>query len=77
MAVRATVYGTASRLMPEKKAKRAKKGEPAERGSKLSLYGLSLEDALRAAAKTGRPPPLESQKPKSQRKKRTKPPAKA
>jgi hypothetical protein len=41
---------------------------------KLSLFPLSIEDALRAAAKTGRPPPLESQKPKRrQRKKRTKP----
>jgi hypothetical protein len=40
---------------------------------KLSLFPLSIEDALRAAAKTGRPPPLESQKPKTPRKKRTKP----
>jgi hypothetical protein len=42
------------------------------RGGKISLYGLSVEDALLAAAKTGRSPPLESQKPKRQRKKRTK-----
>jgi hypothetical protein len=54
-------------------AHRAKKAEKPERGSKISLYGLSVEDALRAAAKTGRPPPLEPQKPKRQRKKRTKP----
>jgi hypothetical protein len=47
--------------------------ERTEDRRKLSLYGLSIEDALRAAAKTGRPPPLESQKPKRQRKKRTKP----
>jgi hypothetical protein len=60
--------------MSEKNPKRAKKGEPTERGGKISLYGLSIEDALRAAAKTGRPPPLESQKPKPQRKKRTKSP---
>lgn len=73
MAISASVYGTASRLMPEKKPKRAKKGEPAERGGKISLYGLSIEDALRAAAKTGRPPPLGSEKPKPQRKNRTKP----
>lgn len=73
MAISATVYGTASRLMPEKKPKRAKKGEPAERGGKISLYGLSVEDALRAAAKTGRSPPIESQKPPRQRKKRSKP----
>jgi hypothetical protein len=61
--------------MAEKKRqpKRAKKGEPAERGGKISLYGLSVEDALRAAAKTGRPQPLQSEKPKRQRKKRTKP----
>jgi hypothetical protein len=73
MALSATVFGTASRLMPEKKPKRAKKGEPTERGGKISLYGLSIEDALRAAAKTGRPPPLGSEKPKRQRKKQTKP----
>ncbi len=64
MALSATVFGTESRLMPEKKPKRAtKKGEPAERGGKISLYGLSIEDALRAAAKTGRPPkPVRSTK---------------
>lgn len=74
MALSATVFGTASRLMSEKKPKRpTKEGEPAERVGKISLYGLSIEDALRAAAKTGRPPPLESQKPKRQRKKPTKP----
>ena len=44
-----------------------------ERNGKLSLYGLTLEDALRAAAKTGRAPLLESQKPNRQRKKRAKP----
>jgi hypothetical protein len=42
--------------MAERKPKRPK-GEPTERGGKISLYGLSIEDALRAAAKTGRPPP--------------------
>jgi hypothetical protein len=55
------------------KPKGRKKREPAGR-SKLSLYGLSIEDALRAAAKTGRPESM--QKPKRanrQRKKRTKP----
>ena len=57
--------------MPEKKPKRAKKGEPAERGGKISLYGLSIEDALRAAAKTGRPPPAAGAKRK--RKKLTEP----
>jgi hypothetical protein len=39
----------------------------------LSLYGLSIEDALRAAAQTGRPPSLEPKKPNQQRKKRAKP----
>lgn len=43
------------------------------RREKLSLYPLSIEDALRAAAETGRSPPLESQKPNPPRKKRTKP----
>jgi hypothetical protein len=59
--------------MARKTPKPPKKGEPTERGGKISLYGLSIEDALRAAAKTGRPPPLESPKPKRQRKKSTKP----
>jgi hypothetical protein len=54
---------------------KTKGSEPPTRkanGGKLSLYGLSVEDALRAAAKTGRPQPFESQKP-NRRKKRTKP----
>jgi hypothetical protein len=58
--------------MPEKRPKRPKKGEQAERGGKISLYGLSLEDALRAAAKTGRPPPVTPNRSRP-RKKRTKP----
>ena len=41
-----------------KTPKLPKKGGLTERGGKISLYGLSVEDALRAAAKTGRPPPL-------------------
>jgi hypothetical protein len=74
VAISATVYGTASRLMPEKRAKRAKKGEPAERVGKISLYGLSIEDALRAAAKTGRPEPIpKPNRTNRKRKKRTKP----
>jgi hypothetical protein len=56
--------------MAEKKWKRPKKAEPAERGGKISLYGFSIEDALRAAAKTGRSLPLESPKPNRQQKKR-------
>jgi hypothetical protein len=56
---------------------RASKPRPKRRQTedrpKLSLYGLSIEDALRAAAKTGRSPPLEPQKPKRQRKKPAKP----
>lgn len=55
------------------KPKARKKREPADRGGKISLYGLSVEDALRAAAKTGRSPPIDSQKPPRQRKKRSKP----
>jgi len=54
------------------KPKDRKKCEPAERG-KLSLYGLSVEDALRAAAKTGRPDPMPTPNRNRQRKKRTKP----
>jgi hypothetical protein len=51
------------------KRSRRKKGN-----GKISLYGLSIEDALRAAAKTGKPPPLsESKRVNRQRKKRTKP----
>jgi hypothetical protein len=42
------------------------------RDRKLSLYGLSIEDALRAAAKTGRPDPLpKSTRANRQRKKRS------
>ena len=41
--------------MPRKATKGEPKGKPAGRG-KLSLYPLSIEDALRAAAQTGRPP---------------------
>lgn len=53
--------------------RRTGKPQSAEKDKKkLTLYPLTIEDALRAAAKTGRPPPLESQKPKRQRKKRTK-----
>jgi hypothetical protein len=55
--------------MAEKTPKGRKKRKPAERG-KLSLYGLSIEDALRAAAKTGRPPPLEPNRANRQPKKR-------
>jgi hypothetical protein len=55
--------------MAETPPRGRKKRDPADRG-KLSLYGLSIEDALRAAAKTGRPPPLEPKKPNRQRKKR-------
>jgi hypothetical protein len=56
--------------MPEKRPKRPKKEEPTERAGKISFYGLSIEDALRAAAKTGRSPPLEPKNPNRQRKKR-------
>jgi hypothetical protein len=52
---------------------RSKKGEPTERSGKISFYGFSIEDALLAAARTGRPPPLEPHNPKRQRNKWTKP----
>jgi hypothetical protein len=54
------------------KPKARKKREPAERGGKISLYGLSIEDALRVAAKTGRPDPLPRPNRNRQRKKRMK-----
>jgi hypothetical protein len=47
---------------PEKPRERSGKRE------KLSLYGLSIEDAVRAAARTGRPVP--APQPKSRRPKR-------
>jgi hypothetical protein len=62
--------------MPEKKPKRAKKGEPAERGGKISLYGLSIEDALRAAAKTGRPSPVTPNRNRPRKKRAPQAPAK-
>src|SRR5580700_6888853 len=40
---------------------RSKKGEPTARSGKISFYGFSIEDALLAAARTGRPPPLAAQ----------------
>lgn len=43
--------------MPKTKQERASKtAEPKPKREKLSLYPLSIEEALRAAAKTGRPP---------------------
>jgi hypothetical protein len=45
-----------------------------QRKERLSLYPLTIEDALQAAAKTGRSAPLsETERPKRQRKKPTKP----
>ena len=40
---------------------------------KLSLYPLSIEDALRAALQTGKAPPLKKARPNRQRKKPPKP----
>jgi hypothetical protein len=40
---------------------------------KLSLYPLSIEDALRAALQTGKAPPLKKARTNRQRKKPTKP----
>jgi hypothetical protein len=61
--------------MPEKRPKRPKKEEPTERGGKISFYGLSIEDALRAAAKTGRPEPLPKPKHTNRRRKKLAKPA--
>jgi hypothetical protein len=58
------------RDMAEKTPKGRKKRGPTERGGKLSLYGLSVEDALRAAAQTGRPPLPKPNRANRQRKKR-------
>jgi hypothetical protein len=54
--------------MPAKKtsAKTAKTGT-----GKLSLYPLSVEDALRATARTGRVTPAKSKRPKQEHKKRS------
>ena len=49
------------------KARMERKDESAH--DKFSLYGLSIEEAVRAAAATGKPSPLEEIAPKRQRKK--------
>lgn len=54
--------------MPRKATKQEPRDSKKERGGKLSLYPLTVEEALRAAAQTGRPPP---EKPKRPVKKRT------
>lgn len=51
------------------KEKRRKQNVEGASREKLSLYPLSIEDALRAAARTGRPPDV-TPKPKRKRKKR-------
>lgn len=66
-AVRCAMVGDMNRASKPRAKKRQTEDRP-----KLSLYGLSVEDALRAAAKTGRPPPL-PERPKRQRKKKTDP----
>ena len=49
-------------LLAERKERRGRKSaEEKPKREKLSLYPLSIEDALRAAAKTGRPPKTEPQ----------------
>jgi hypothetical protein len=53
---------------------KAEPGQGKAKDAKLSLYGLSIEDALRAAAQTGRPGLIpKPNRPKWQRKKRTTP----
>jgi hypothetical protein len=54
--------------MPRKEAKGGAKEKPA-RGGKLSLYGLTIEEAIRAAAQTGRPPPEKPKRSKREPKK--------
>jgi len=51
----------------------ARKGTTEERNDKLSLYPLAVEDALRAAARTGRVTPSKAKRPKLERKKRAAP----
>jgi hypothetical protein len=49
-------------------------GKPAKTNiGKLSLYPLSIEDALRAAAKTGRVPPAKPKRPNRESKNRAAP----
>jgi hypothetical protein len=48
-----------------------------DRKKRLSLYPLTLEDAIRAAAQTGRPPPPEAHRANRQLKKQGKPTPKA
>ena len=58
------------KAVSRKAAESERKGQSTERGSKLSLYPLSIEDALRAAAKTGRPPSAKPKRGSRKRKKR-------
>jgi len=51
----------------------ARKETSGESNGKLSLYPLSVEDALRAAARTGRVTPAKPKKPNRERKKRAVP----
>jgi hypothetical protein len=44
------------------------KTKPIKRGGKLSLYPLTLEAAIRAATKTGRPPSDEPKRPRQETK---------
>jgi hypothetical protein len=53
--LRVRLMTNASEKRPPKKTRERGKRE------KLSLYPLSVEDALRAAARTGRPPPDDRQ----------------
>jgi hypothetical protein len=52
--------------MKTKEKRPSKKGDAKVRSKRerLSLFPLSIEDALRAAAQTGRPPPPDKPKPK-------------
>jgi len=55
----------------------AQQSKPRKRkteGGKLSLYPLSIEEAIKAALQTGRAPPLKPNRANRQRKKQTKAP---
>jgi hypothetical protein len=58
--------------MTEAKTPRGRTTKPQGK-DRLSLYPLTIEDALRAAAKTGKPPPLSASKRANRQRKRSKP----
>jgi hypothetical protein len=61
--------------MTKKPIRAEKKSGDSREGSerKLSLYPLTIEEAVKAALQTGRTPPLKANRANRQRKKREKP----